>query len=114
MQLIVYLDPYAYFLGIALFKNYGFQSDFTMGDISRRNKMINIHDYVAIDPLALLLPSDVYVKWVEKLHPHVPKVAEIQGLVHSMTPEERNFTRVRARILMAHCKAIEEAITTLK
>ena len=71
-------------------------------------------DYLAIDPLALHLPSEVYIRWIEKLHPHVPKVSEIQEVVRSMTQEEKAFTLARAKTLAAYSKVIEEAITTLK
>ena len=47
-----------------------------------------ISDYVAIDPLALVLPSAVYVRLVEKFSPHVPKVAEISEAAKGMTAEE--------------------------
>ena len=76
--------------------------------------MITVHDYMAIDPLALIFSGDAYRILTEKLHPHVPKVSEIQEVVRSMTAEERSFALARARIFIAHSKAIEEAITTLK
>jgi hypothetical protein len=66
-------------------------------------------EYVAIDPLALLLPNRIYVITAEKLHPHVPKVAEIQEAMSDMTPEERTFVVARARALGAYAKAVEEA-----
>jgi hypothetical protein len=69
---------------------------------------------VAIDPLALLLPSAIYQKIIEGIHPHVPKVAEIQQAARSMTPEERQFTLTRARSLAAYAKVVEEAIAGMK
>jgi hypothetical protein len=36
-----------------------------------------IHEYAAIDPMALLFPSRIYISMSEKLHPHVPKSLEI-------------------------------------
>jgi hypothetical protein len=72
--------------------------------------MVSIFDYVAIDPLALLLPGPVYVKIVEKLHPHVPKVAEIAEAARGMTAEERSFVLARAKILIAYGQAVEEAL----
>ena len=76
--------------------------------------MTAISDYVAIDPLALLLPSAVYVRLVEKFHPHVPKVAEILEAAKGMTADDRAFVLSRARLLGAHAKAVEEAIGSLK
>ena len=32
-----------------------------------------IHEYAAIDPMALLFPSRIYISMSERLHPHVPK-----------------------------------------
>ena len=66
--------------------------------------------YLAIDPLALLLSSEAYVRLVEKLHPHVPKVSELQEVVRSMTPEEKAFALARARAFIAYSKAVEEAL----
>jgi hypothetical protein len=39
--------------------------------------MFSLDHLVAIDPLALLLPGDVYAQIIEWLHPHVPKVVEL-------------------------------------
>ncbi len=72
--------------------------------------MAAISDYVAIDPLALLLPPSVYVRLVEKFHPHVPKVAEILEASREMTAEERSFVLQRARAMGAQAKAIEQAM----
>ena len=71
---------------------------------------MTISDFVAIDPLALLLPSSVYVKIIELIHPHVPKVAEIQAATKGMTAEEKAFVVARAENLAAHAKAVAEAI----
>ena len=64
---------------------------------------------VAIDPLAMILTGDAYLKWVEMHHPHVPKVAEIRKAMTGMSTEERNFVRARVRTLGAFVKAVEEA-----
>ena len=37
-----------------------------------------IHEYAAIDPMALLFPSRLYIELSEKLHPQVPKSVEIK------------------------------------
>jgi hypothetical protein len=66
--------------------------------------------YEAIDPLAVLLPSSVYQKLVEKVHPHVPKVAEVQAAASRMSADERAFALNRARALAAYAKVVEEAI----
>ena len=58
-----------------------------------------IHEYAAIDPMALLFPSRIYISMSEKLHPHVPKSIEIKEAVGRLTPEERLYILQRARNL---------------
>jgi hypothetical protein len=71
---------------------------------------MSIFDYAAIDPLALIFPSSVYVRLVEKLHPHVPKVAEIKEAAKGMTAEERSFVLAKAKAMVALGQAVEEAL----
>jgi hypothetical protein len=61
-----------------------------------------------IDPLALLLPSDVYGGLVESSISHV---ADIQNAVGDMNPDERAFIAARAQLVGARAKALEEALT---
>jgi len=72
--------------------------------------MSRFTEYAAIDPLALIFPTSVYVVLAEKLHPHVPKVAEIQEAVKNLTQEERAFVRAKARVLADYAKAVTEAV----
>lgn len=65
--------------------------------------------YLAIDPLALLLPGDVYANIVEHLHPHVPKVAEIEKALARLSPADRAAVHARARTLGAMAKNVETA-----
>lgn len=69
--------------------------------------------FEAIDPMALVLTPGAYRIWWEKHHPHVPKVAEIQEVIRSMSPDERRVALDRARMLAAYGKVMEEALTTL-
>src|SRR3954454_19358353 len=73
-----------------------------------------IHEYAAIDPMALLFPSRIYISMSEKLHPHVPKSVEIKEAVGRLTPEERLYILQRARVLTHYSKAVEEAGAGLK
>src|SRR5262245_47084757 len=73
-----------------------------------------IHEYAAIDPMALLFPSRLYIELSEKLHPHVPKSIEIKEALGRLTPEERKYILVRARMLSTYSKAVEEAIGSMK
>jgi hypothetical protein len=72
--------------------------------------MSSFFDYVAIDPLALLLPGPVYIRIVEKLHPHVPKVAEVAEAATALTPQEKSFVLARARTVIAYGQAVEKAL----
>ena len=69
--------------------------------------------YAAIDPMALILSSKAYLIWVEIHHPHVPKVAEIQEVLRSMTPEEQKAALHQAQTLANYAKTVEEAMRTM-
>ena len=71
-------------------------------------------DFVAVDPLALIFTGEDYIRIVEGLHPHVPKVLVIQEVLRSMSSEERAFTLTRARAMVAYGRAIEEAAATFE
>ena len=49
-----------------------------------------IHAYAAIDPLALIFPTSVYVKIVEKLHPHTPLIDVLRAAAKTMSKEEKS------------------------
>jgi len=65
-------------------------------------------DYMAIDPIAMILNGEAYVKWCELHHPHVPKVAEIEQLFEHMTHDERNQAVSRAKALVKYGERIVE------
>ena len=67
--------------------------------------------YVAIDPLAVLLPSSLYARLVEKWYPHVPKVADVQDIVQNMSPENRAFTAAYAQRLIAYGNVLRDQRT---
>jgi hypothetical protein len=79
----------------------------------RANLLKYIYE-LSIDPLALLLPSDIYQRLVEKWHPHEPKVAEIQAAVEGMSREERAFALASARRLEARARLVEGALNELQ
>jgi hypothetical protein len=72
--------------------------------------LAHIYEF-AVDPLAILLPSSVYVKLIEKFDPHVPKVAQIRDAARSMTPEERAFVLAKAHMFIELAKEVEEALS---
>jgi hypothetical protein len=67
----------------------------------------------AVDPMYLILPGDAYIRWVEQHYPHEPKVADIEAVIRTMTPKEQQATLNRARALVAHGRAVEEAFRAL-
>ncbi|HEX9943721.1 MAG TPA: hypothetical protein VGG03_17050 [Thermoanaerobaculia bacterium] len=67
--------------------------------------------YAAIDPMALVLSGKAYLIWIEKKHPHLPKVAEIREAVRSLSPREQKETLGRARALADFARSVEEAIS---
>ncbi len=73
-----------------------------------------IHEYAAIDPIAFLFPSRLYVTLSERLHPHVPKSVEIKEALGRLTPEERLYILTRAKMLASYSKAVEEAVGSMK
>jgi hypothetical protein len=83
---------------------------FKATEIEQRVRFLKDVYELAIDPLALLLPSDVYQRLVEKWHPHVPKVAEIQAAAEGMSDDERAFAAARAGELRARARLVEEAL----
>ena len=68
-------------------------------------------DAMAIDPLALILSGPAYVRIIEKLHPHVPKI--LQEIARSMTAEERELTLNRARALESVANQVQAALGSL-
>jgi hypothetical protein len=73
-----------------------------------------LHEYAAIDPIALLFPARLYVDLAEKLHPNVPKAIEIRQALGRLTPTERKYILARARMLSSYSKAVEEAVGSMK
>jgi hypothetical protein len=67
-------------------------------------------EFVAIDPLALIFPTSVYLKLVEKFHPNEPAIAQLGEAVKQMTPDERAFVQARVRTLNAYTGAVEKAL----
>jgi hypothetical protein len=69
--------------------------------------------YVAIDPIALILKGKALDIWFEIHHPHEPKVAEIQQVLRSMTPEEQKEALNRARTLENYAKAEQKMLRSM-
>lgn len=69
---------------------------------------------VSIDPLALLLPSNVYVKLIDKFHPHVPKVQDIVTVLKEASPAERKDIAQRTEAIVACTRVVQEAIANCR
>jgi hypothetical protein len=69
-----------------------------------------MHEYAAIDPIALLFPSRLYIELSEKLQPQVPTPTEIKHALGPLTPEERRYIVRRARVLLSYSEAVQEAV----
>lgn len=68
----------------------------------------------AVDPMYLILSGSAYLRWVEQHHPHELKVAEIEAALRAMTAEEQDAALSRARALVAHGRAVEEAFRAVR
>ncbi|HXE23364.1 MAG TPA: hypothetical protein VN637_00575 [Roseiarcus sp.] len=65
------------------------------------------HPYAAIDPLALIFPTRVYLILVEKLHPNTPLIDVMRAAAKTMTAEEKAQTAASAKRIaeFAHAAA---------
>ncbi len=70
--------------------------------------------YSEIDLLALLLPPSLYAKVIEMVHPHVPKVADIVGVLKKASLVERKEVKKRAAAVGACTRVVEEALANSK
>jgi hypothetical protein len=68
----------------------------------------------AIDPMYLVLSGSAYLRWVEQHHPHELKVADIQAVLRGMPREEQNAALSRAKTLVQHGKAVEDAFAAIR
>ena len=69
-----------------------------------------INEFVAIDPLALMFPTSIYLILVEKRDPHGPIIGNLAEAVQQMNPRELAFTHARVRTLAAYVGAVEKAL----
>jgi hypothetical protein len=74
---------------------------------------MQIHDYAAVDPMSLILSPSAYRIWVEKVHPHVLKTAEVQAVLQTLTPDEQSSALSKARTLAQYGAAVEDAMKAI-
>jgi hypothetical protein len=66
--------------------------------------------YVAIDPMALMLSEKAYLMVVEIRHPNTPLTSgEVAKVFGSMNAQEKKVSLARAQALIACGRAIEAA-----
>lgn len=65
---------------------------------------------VAVDPMSLILSGDVYRRWIELKHPHVPKVAEVQAFLRALSVADRAQVTARAKRMGEYAEVFEKAV----
>jgi hypothetical protein len=69
---------------------------------------------LTVDPMYLILSGKAYLIWVEMKHPHVPKVAEIEKILRTMSREEQNAALARAKAITEYSGLVEAAIARVR
>lgn len=64
--------------------------------------------YAAVDPLSVLLPTSVYLKLIEKLHPREPIIKSLESIAKQLTAEEKSFIQARLKTFNAYTEAVEK------
>ena len=65
--------------------------------------------FVAIDPLAVMLPTKVYLALMEKLHPNEPPIRAIESVMSTLTASERSEAAANARRVAEYANAVIKA-----
>jgi hypothetical protein len=67
---------------------------------------IEMQHYVAIDPIALLLPTDVYIDYTNWKHPNEPAITALGKVAKKMTAQQKNVACVQAKRYMEYAEAV--------
>jgi len=65
--------------------------------------------FAAIDPLAVILPTRVYLALIEKLHPNEPPIRAIEAALAHVSAEERRETVHNAKRVAEFANAVLKA-----
>jgi len=63
-----------------------------------------------VDPLATILPSDIYVILQNKLHPNIPLVDALKQAAAAASPEQHAFMLTRAKMVGELTGAVISAV----
>jgi len=66
-------------------------------------------EFVAIDPLALIFSTEVYLKIIEEKHPHVPLVETLAQVAKETSVAERKTILNRVRLMQENFSAVQTA-----
>lgn len=69
-----------------------------------------LHVPAAIDPLAVIFSTEVYLMIQEKLHPNVPLIDAVKATLAEASAEQRQFALGRAKMVNEMSKAVVDAV----
>ena len=67
-----------------------------------------MHQYAVIDPLAVILPTSVYLKLMDQIHPNTPLIESLSAI--KLTAAETTETRSNTKRLIEFANAVNGVI----
>jgi hypothetical protein len=67
-------------------------------------------NFLAVDPLALILPTNMYLIWVEIHNPNNPFANDLAEVLKRATAEEKSFISARLANLNGYTAAVSAAL----
>ena len=64
----------------------------------------------AVDPLAVIFSTEVYLMIQEKLHPNLPLIDAVKATLAEASAEQRQFALARAKMVNEMSKAVVDAL----
>lgn len=65
--------------------------------------------FVAIDPLAVMLPTKVYLAIIEKLHPNEPPIRALESAMATLNASEKREAVANAMRVAEYANAVIKA-----
>ncbi len=69
----------------------------------------DVNSFVAIDPLALIFSTEIYLMLMEIKHPHVPLTEALAQLAKRTTVEDRKEVLARVKMMQENLAAVHAA-----